>query len=206
MTTIPLTPAMFEMLRRAGDAGPQGSVETKIMTAEGLQRRGLVTLTPVDTATDGRFVVRVTNEGRHRLTYNKAEEAPAEQLIAWRDAPYGIKDGYVRGIQLFEIARSTRSRGSGIWHLHSRVLSEIVTIPHEGYGDVDGAQIGAENLFRQFARRLGLAPTPLETWCPRCYLDAEDGSAYIIDDQGVRRCEACDAVLVVPDPPLTGGA
>lgn len=198
MTTIPLTPVMYEMLKRAGDAGSVGSLERKTMTADGLQRRGLAT---VGTCASGEVVVRVTAEGRWRLTHDHAQEMPGAPLIMWSEPEYGPRYGRVRGVELFEL--EGMGVGTARWYrLRSAVLTEVIDFPHEGFGTVEAAKVAAENLFRAFARRLGLAPTPLETWCPRCYLDAEDGSAYIIDDQGVRRCEACDAVLVVPDPPL----
>ena len=202
MTTIPLTPAMFAMLKRAGEFPSSGSLESKIMTAEALERRGLATL---GSSACGKVAVRLTTEGFRRLTDDQAEEIPGAPLITWRNAPYGIKNGYVRGVELFELARSTNLRFQ-VWHLRSRVLQEVIDFPHQGFGTPEGAQVAAENLFRAFARRLGLVPTPLETWCPRCYVDAEDGSAYVIREDGVRRCEKCDAGLVVPGPPLTGGA
>lgn len=203
MTTIPLTPAAFEMLKRAGDAGPRGSLESKVMTAEGLQKRGLATL---GTWASGAVTVRLTLEGQRRLVTDQAEEFPGEPLIAWRDAGHGIYFGDVRGTPLFELARAYDTPLSPVWYLRSDVLAEIVDFPIGVYGTDQGAKVSAENLFRAFARRLGLAPRPLETWCPRCYYDAEDGSAYTIGEDGARRCEKCDAVLVVPDPPLSGGA
>ena len=201
-TTIPLTPQMFEMLKRAGDGGSTGSLERKIMTAEALRNRGLAT---VGSCASGEVVVRVTAEGRWRLTHEHAQEMPGAPLITWSEPEYGPHYGLVRGVELFEL--EGMGVGTARWYrLRSMVLSEVIDLPLEGFAAPEAAKIAAEHLFRAFGRRLGLVPTPLETWCPRCYLDAEDGSAYIISDDGLRRCEKCDAVLVVPDPPLTGGA
>lgn len=201
MTTIPLTPQMFAMLERAGEAGQRGSMESKVMTAEGLARRGLV---HIGRWANGRVTVRLTVEGLRRLKTDQAEEVSGEALVTWKDVGNGIHAGSVRGVELFELARAYDNPLSPVWYLRSEVLAEVVEFPHSAFGDLDAAKVRAENLFRAFARRLGLAPTPLETWCPRCYLDAEDGSAYTVDEQAVRRCEKCDAVLVVPDPPLEG--
>jgi hypothetical protein len=199
MTTIPLTPASFEMLKRAGEAGPRGSLEHKILTAQALAKRGLATL---GTWASGAVSVRLTIEGQRRLVTDQAEEMPGAPLITWRDAGHGVHAGYVRGVELFELASAYDTPLSPVWFLRSLALGEVIELPHGAYGTIEGAKVSAEHLFRAFARRLGLAPTPLETWCPRCYLDAEDGSAYTIREDGVRRCEKCDAVLVVPDPPL----
>lgn len=49
----------------------------------------------------------------------------------------------------------------------------------------------------------GGQPTePDKTWCPRCLMDATDGR-YTQESSTQWRCGGCDAVLVVPDPPLT---
>lgn len=201
MTTIPLTPAMYDMLKRAGDGGSVGSLERKTLTADGLRRRGLVT---VGSCASGEVVVRVTAEGRRRLSYDHAQEMPGSPLITWSEPEYGPHYGLVRGVELFELEGTGVGTGR-LYRLRSVILTEVIDFPHEGFAAVEAAKVAAENLFRAFARRLGLAPTSLETWCPRCYLDAEDGSAYTIREDGVRRCEKCDAVLVVPDPlPLEG--
>jgi len=152
MTTIPLTPAMYAMLARAG-ARPDGSIETRKQTADALRVRGLAVVTLLSS---GRVGVTLTALGRHRLKEAEAEEAAAPRpLVTWTSGRYGTLTGTVGTVDVFSIARSTSTSNPG-FYLDSRLF----VTSRELHRDETAAKDTAEVNFRAWIAELGLQPIP----------------------------------------------
>jgi hypothetical protein len=153
MTTIPLTPAMYAMLARAG-ARDDGSIETKRQTAHALHTRGLVLITPLSS---GRVGVTITGLGRQRLDEAEAADARGPQpLIRWERGRYSTIEGHVGEItNLLQVSRSTNASKPGFY-----LDCKLFTTSRERYENEDLAKASAEVLFRDWISRLGLQQIP----------------------------------------------
>jgi hypothetical protein len=153
MTTIPLTPAMYAMLARAG-ARDDGSIETKRQTAHALHTRGLVLITPLSS---GRVGVTITGLGRQRLDEADAADARGPQpLIRWERGRYSSIRGDVGEISdVFTVSASTNTSKPG-YYLDCRLFATS----RELYGNEDAAKEAAEVLFRAWIAQLGLQQIP----------------------------------------------
>jgi hypothetical protein len=151
MTTIPLTPAMYAMLARAG-ARADGSIETKKQTAAALRARGLAVVAPLSS---GRVGVITTELGRRRLAEAQSEETgTARPLIRWERGRYSSIRGDVGKVSdIVSISSSTNTSKPGFY-----LDCKLFVVSRERYVTEDAAKAAAEVAFRAWIAKLGLQP------------------------------------------------